>query len=53
MSGYAIFGIILLVVGIWMAFEIWRAPMIEETSNGDFKIIKPAKKFGDLFKRRK
>jgi hypothetical protein len=43
------FGILLVLVGLWMAFEIYRAPMIDE--NG--KITKPGKKFNDLWKRKK
>jgi hypothetical protein len=53
MSGYVIFGTIFVVIGLWMAFEIWRAPLIEEKENGDFIIKRPAKKFSDLFKKSK
>jgi len=35
--------------GLWMAFEIYRAPMMDE--NG--KIIKEGKKLSDLFKKKK
>ena len=35
--------------GLWMAFEIWRAPMMDE--NG--RIIKEGKKLKDLFKKKK
>ena len=35
--------------GLWMAFEIYRAPMMDE--NG--KIIKEGKKLKDLFKKKK
>jgi hypothetical protein len=35
--------------GLWMAFEIYRAPMMDE--NG--KIIKEGKKLRDLFKKKK
>jgi hypothetical protein len=53
MNGYTIFGIILLVVGIWMAFEIWRAPMMRETKDGGLRTIRPEKKLSDLFKKKK
>ena len=53
MSGYTIFGIILVVFSLWMAFEIWRAPMMQETEDGRLITKKPAKKFTDLFKRKK
>ena len=53
MSGYTIFGIILVGFSLWMAFEIWRAPLMEETEDGGLRTIRPAKKFSDLFKKRK
>lgn len=39
------------VVGtsIWLAYEYWRAPMMDERTG---KIIKPSKTFKDLFKRK-
>lgn len=33
----------------WMAFEIWRAPMMDENGN----IIKKGNKLSDIFKRNK
>jgi hypothetical protein len=42
------FGILLVLVGLWMAFEIYRAPMMDE--NG--RIIKPGKKISDLWRKR-
>jgi hypothetical protein len=53
MSGYTIFGIILVVSSLWMAFEVWRAPLMEETEDGRLKTIRPAKKLSDLFKKKK
>jgi len=35
-----------LVLILWLAFELWRAPHLDE--NG--KVIKPTKKLKDLFK---
>jgi hypothetical protein len=43
------FGILLVFVGLWMAFEIYRAPMMDE--NG--RIIKPGKKLSDLWRKRR
>lgn len=43
------FGVLLIVTGLWMGFEIYRAPMMDE--NG--RVIKPGKKFSDLWKRKK
>lgn len=33
---------------IWMAFEMWRAPHMDEQTG---RITKPSKKFKDFFKR--
>jgi hypothetical protein len=33
---------------LWMAFEIWRAPLVDQNEN----IIIPTKKLKDLFKRK-
>jgi hypothetical protein len=44
------FGILLIVVGLWMAFEIYRAPMMDEKTG---RIIKPGKKLSDLWRKRK
>jgi hypothetical protein len=38
----------LIGTGLWMAFEIYRAPMID--NNG--KITKEGKKISDLFKKK-
>ncbi len=53
MSGYTIFGIILVVSSLWMAFEIWRAPLMEETDDGRLITKRPARKLSDLFKKKK
>jgi hypothetical protein len=53
MSAYTIFGIILVVVSLWMAFEIWRAPLMTETEDGRLITKRPAKKLSDLFKKKK
>ena len=33
---------------IWIAYEMWTAPLGEETEQG-FKVIKPGKKIKDIF----
>lgn len=43
------FAIGLIGTGLWMAFEIWRAPMVDQNEN----IIIPTKQLKDLFKRKK
>lgn len=45
-------GIILCIVGIWMGYEIWRAPLMEETEDGRLITKRPTKKFSDLFKKK-
>lgn len=35
-----------VVLILWVAFELWRAPHLD----GDGKVIKPTKKLKDLFK---
>jgi len=39
-------GLIIIAIFGWMAFEIWRAPHLDENGN----VIEPTKKFKDLFK---
>lgn len=47
-----ILAVVFIAIGLWIAFELWRAPLGEETENG-YKEIKPAKKLSDLFKKNK
>jgi hypothetical protein len=47
-----IVGIILVVVSLWMAFEIWRAPLMQETDDGRLITKRPTKKLSDLFKKK-
>lgn len=44
------FGFIL--TAIWIAFEIWRAPLMEETEDGRLITKRPTKKISDLFKKK-
>ena len=39
--------IIITIIFIWIAYEVWRAPLIDHKNN----IIKPAKTFKDIFKK--
>ncbi len=48
-----IVGIILVVVSFWIAFEIWRAPLMQETDDGRLITKRPTKKLSDLFKKTK
>ena len=40
----------LIFVGLWIGFEMWRAPMMDEETG---KIIKPGKKISDLWRKRR
>ena len=46
-------GIIFVIVWVWIAFELWRAPLIQETDDGKVITKRPARKLSDLFKRKK
>jgi hypothetical protein len=53
MSTFEIIGICMILSSLYIAFEMWRAPMLEERPDGSFKTIRPAKKLSDLFKKKK
>ena len=44
MSTFEIIGICMILSSLYIAFEMWRAPMYEERPDGSFKTIKPQKK---------
>jgi hypothetical protein len=50
---FQILGLIFAVLWLWIIYEWWRAPLVEELPNGDKKLIRPAKKLSDLFKKKK
>jgi hypothetical protein len=37
-------------VYLWLAYEFWRAPLLEEQEDGSYKTIESTKKWRDLFK---
>lgn len=51
MSTFQILGLIFAIVWLWIIYEWWRAPLVKEQPDGDRKIIRPAKKLSDLFKK--
>ncbi len=53
MSGLTIFWIVFGLVWVWIIYEWWRAPMMEEQSDGTYKTIRPEKKLSELFKKNK
>jgi hypothetical protein len=44
---YMIIGLIISI--IWVGFEMWRAPMMDEETG---RVIKPGKKLKDLWRKR-
>lgn len=46
-------GIVLIITSLWMAYEVWRAPLMEETDDGRLITKRPAKKLSDLWRKQK
>lgn len=42
-------GLFMVMTGLWIAFEMYRAPMMDESG----RVIKPGKKLRDLWKQKK
>ena len=42
-------GLFMVMTGLWIAFEMYRAPMMDESG----RVIKPGKKLKDLWRKRK
>jgi hypothetical protein len=45
-------GISMMCGGLWIAFEIWKAPLLKENLDGSYTTIKESKKIMDLFKKK-
>ena len=41
--------ILFVIIWAWIAYEMWRAPLMEETDDGKLVTKRPAKKLSDLF----
>ena len=52
MSGYTIFALIFLGIVLWIGYELYTAPIAEESEEHGFRVIKPCRKLSDLFKRK-
>lgn len=50
MAFIEIMGYVCFIIGLWLSYEIWRAPEMDEQTG---RITKPVKKLKDLFKRKK
>lgn len=42
----------LIGTGLWMAYEIWKAPLLKENLDGSYTTIKKPKKIMDFFKKK-
>lgn len=45
-------GICILLSVLWMAFEMWKAPLLEQKTDGSWTTIRKEKKIIDLFKKK-
>ncbi len=45
--------IIAILITLWMIYEIWRAPLMEETEDGRMTTKRPTKKLTDLWQKQK
>jgi shikimate kinase len=48
-----ILGVLFITIFLWITYEIWRAPLLEETENGKYRTKRPTKKLSDLWRKRK
>lgn len=39
------------ITTLWIAYEMWRAPMMEETDDGRLTTKRPARKLSDLWRK--
>jgi hypothetical protein len=53
MNGISILILVSLLLWSWIAYEVWRAPMMRENEDGSYTTIRGEKKLSDLFKKRK
>ncbi len=40
------------ITTLWIAYEMWRAPLMEETDDGRLITKRPARKLSDLWRKR-
>lgn len=45
-------GLIFVLSTLWIVYEIWRAPLMEETDDGRLITKRPEKKLRDLFRKK-
>ena len=44
--------IIIVLIFLWMTFEMWKAPLLRENPDGSWTTIRKEKKIMDLFKKK-
>ncbi len=42
----------LIGTGLWMAYEIWKAPLLRENPDGSYTTLRKEKKIMDFFKKK-
>ena len=47
-----IIAIFMILSGLWIAFQIWKAPLLRENPDGSWTTIEESKKIMDLFKKK-
>ncbi len=45
--------IVAVLTTLWIAYEIWRAPLMEETDDGRMITKRPTRKLSDLWRKQK
>jgi hypothetical protein len=43
--------LVAIITTLWMAYEIWRAPLMEEKDDGKLITKRPARKLSDLWRK--
>ncbi len=38
--------------GLWLTYEIWKAPLLRQNPDGSYTTIKESKKIMDFFKKK-
>jgi hypothetical protein len=52
MNILTIFQIVFGLIWVWIIYEWWSAPMVEEYEDGSWRIVRPKKKISDIFKKK-
>ncbi len=44
--------LVIILLWIWIAYEMWKAPLLRENPDGSWTTIKESKKIMDFFKKK-